>query len=99
MVLKFHQQDEESPEAKQFPSPCGDMVLKLEELIQEAELLINVSVPLRGYGFEICAMMAVCRLLVIVSVPLRGYGFEMIKAVERSFSIERCFRPLAGIWF
>ena len=39
-------------------------------------MALTVSVPLRGYGFE----MKKIRLLVLgrlVSVPLRGYGFEM----------------------
>ena len=38
-----------------FPSPCGDMVLKLKEFADFAEVLTDVSVPLRGYGFEILA--------------------------------------------
>ena len=35
-----------------FPSPCGDMVLKSRELLCSIERML-VSVPLRGYGFEI----------------------------------------------
>ena len=36
-----------------------------------------VSVPLRGYGFEIREKLLVNRFSKIVSVPLRGYGFEI----------------------
>ena len=57
-----------------------------------------VSVPLRGYGFEIAIRLGEQRIAAIVSVPLRGYGFEMkllISLGERA----TCFRPLAGIWF
>ena len=36
-----------------------------------------VSVPLRGYGFEIKVKAAVVDNNEKVSVPLRGYGFEI----------------------
>ena len=36
-----------------FPSPYGDMVLKLDYLYAERDARGIVSVPLRGYGFEI----------------------------------------------
>ena len=36
-----------------FPSPCGDMVLKCAGWTQLSEGVWIVSVPLRGYGFEI----------------------------------------------
>ena len=43
-----------------FPSPCGDMVLKYDTdrggLSRD-----EVSVPLRGYGFEIIAALSGCR--------------------------------------
>ena len=35
-----------------FPSPCGDVVLKSNELMRKRSIL-TVSVPLRGCGFEI----------------------------------------------
>ena len=39
---------------KEFPSPCGDMVLKYSLTITLLSFVCNmVSVPLRGYGFEI----------------------------------------------
>ena len=54
-----------------------------------------VSVPLRGYGFEIIPNRHKGRRLSKVSVPLRGYGFEMLEnATKRPDS--RRFRPLAG---
>ena len=36
-----------------FPSPCGDMVLKLDYGAGKHARFGMVSVPLRGYGFEI----------------------------------------------
>ena len=57
----------------------------------------NVSVPLRGYGFEIMAKV-VKKTVIVVSVPLRGYGFEMIADGTVTVEEDR-FRPLAGIWF
>ena len=43
-----------------------------------------VSVPLRGYGFEMIEMSSVA-MAFYVSVPLRGYGFEILisNACER----------------
>ena len=39
-----------------------------------------VSVPLRGYGFEISLRYSSRRACwSLVSVPLRGYGFEIMK--------------------
>ena len=35
------------------PAPCGDMVLKLPSGMTAPICLRRVSVPLRGYGFEI----------------------------------------------
>ena len=61
-----------------FPSPCGDMVLKLEVLFTVSLYNFKVSVPLRGYGFEMFFSISLLRdSISIVSVPLRGYGFEM----------------------
>ena len=40
-----------------------------------------VSVPLRGYGFEIILLEPTRKLSIIVSVPLRGYGFEILCCV------------------
>ena len=62
-------------------------------------LIVEVSVPLRGYGFEIAQtglrMSGDCP----VSVPLRGYGFEIINIRASIVVIPNSFRPLAGIWF
>ena len=38
-----------------------------------------VSVPLRGYGFEILRNVCIGSRSDMVSVPLRGYGFEIIR--------------------
>ncbi len=41
---------------------------------------VHVSVPLRGYGFEIPQKRNCCASKKLsVSVPLRGYGFEIFK--------------------
>ena len=40
-----------------------------------------VSVPLRGYGFEI-RWSALFATLEKVSVPLRGYGFEIADEIK-----------------
>ena len=37
-----------------FPSPCGDVVLK-SQFMQIPLFMYQVSVPLRGCGFEILA--------------------------------------------
>ena len=53
MVLKFKREKEAIMAALElFPSPCGDMVLKLMTIVAGGNRL-HVSVPLRGYGFEI----------------------------------------------
>ena len=36
-----------------FPSPCGDVVLKLNVMVRDVEDIMIVSVPLRGCGFKI----------------------------------------------
>ena len=41
------------------------------------KILSLVSVPLRGYGFEISEQIQRLKALMEVSVPLRGYGFEI----------------------
>ena len=62
---------------KRFPSPCGDVVLKLNMQASIGVYTRNVSVPLRGCGFEICRAFGVLKGDCLVSVPLRGCGFEM----------------------
>ena len=44
------------------------------------KILSLVSVPLRGYGFEISEQIQRLKALMEVSVPLRGYGFEIMDA-------------------
>ena len=58
----------------------------------------TVSVPLRGYFFEIAQHQPVQGLCRQVSVPLRGYFFEIIYN-PRSIGIFTRFRPLTGIFF
>ena len=56
-----------------------------------------VSVPLRGYGFEIMNITSVAAAVLAVSVPLRGCGFEMAFSNTADFVQRNCFRPLAGM--
>ena len=53
------------------------MVLKWE-ISQVLHSGSYVSVPLRGYGFEINFVINGKMVVKSVSVPLRGYGFEML---------------------
>ena len=57
-----------------------------------------VSVPLRGYGFEIVVNTYVCSICDRVSVPLRGYGFE-IKRYHATSSCHIVSVPLRGYGF
>ena len=45
-------------------------------------LNLRVSVPLRGYGFEMAISTAEDEGDRDVSVPLRGYGFEIIMCID-----------------
>ena len=56
-----------------------------------------VSVPLRGYGFEMGTKL-IDRELSWVSVPLRGYGFE-IGAIRRNGGDYLVSVPLRGYGF
>ena len=58
-----------------------------------------VSVPLRGYGFEIMNNTSVAAAFLAVSVPLRGCGFEMGEWRYTHDKEFQRFRPLAGMWF
>ena len=80
MVLKYWFFNEETDdEAWEFPSPCGDMVLKSDLPEGETDRERIVSVPLRGYGFEIGIYTGGSDSRRDgVSVPLRGYGFEIL---------------------
>ena len=49
-------------------------------------ILDSVSVPLRGYGFEIIGAMDEL-VNTGVSVPLRGYGFEIFRVIFLMSSI------------
>ena len=64
--------------AGEFPSPCGDVVLKLAGICLGGNHHEEVSVPLRGCGFEISRLSSWWVLVSVVSVPLRGCGFEMM---------------------
>ena len=62
-----------------FPSPCGDVVLKLGRTAPHSASYDVVSVPLRGCGFEIANSGSVRSYWRDeVSVPLRGCGFEIL---------------------
>ena len=61
-----------------FPSPCGDMVLKFKKVTMNLDIFFTVSVPLRGYGFEMMFSQNEWEVFIMVSVPLRGYGFEIV---------------------
>ena len=76
MVLKFSAYCRNMNMQKEFPSPCGDMVLKLYHADYQCDTPHQVSVPLRGYGFESCGIRGWAHPR-LVSVPLRGYGFEI----------------------
>ena len=60
-----------------FPSPCGDVFLKFNDVPMKGVIIMTVSVPLRGCGFEIYHGKDEASLHEPVSVPLRGCGFEM----------------------
>ena len=61
-----------------FPSPCGDVVLKYRTLRTYRRVHHEVSVPLRGCGFEILPPSCLEQYAsTSVSVPLRGCGFEI----------------------
>ena len=62
-----------------FPSPCGDLVMKLKQHEQLVTAICSVSVPLRGFGYETGSMLAfsvAVSVCIEVSVPLRGFGYE-----------------------
>ena len=82
-----------------FPSPCGDMVLKFlkEETIPWR--FVIVSVPLRGYGFEMARWYKRTLPIHIVSVPLRGYGFEIQVNVSVTYAYHMVSVPLRGYGF
>ena len=84
-----------------FPSPYGDMVLKFEVLCIGTTHTDIVSVPLRGYGFEIGVNSYSLRLRTkAVSVPLRGYGFEIALSVYQRRSCSKSVSvPLRGYGF
>ena len=51
----------------------------------------DVSVPLRGYGFEIDTYSVVDLEDLGVSVPLRGYGFEIVGFIPDNTVISKMF--------
>ena len=74
------------------------MVLKLIYCIYIIIIYRAVSVPLRGYGFEIPLYILLRIIFNNVSVPLRGYGFEIMNK-KMEGKLKYGFRPLTGIWF
>ena len=83
--------------AGEFPSPCGDVVLKFSLFKRKEDDFYDVSVPLRGCGFEML-LSPLCMVDRIVSVPLRGCGFEIF-SLGLNKEENKSFRPLAGMWF
>ena len=80
-----------------FPSPCGDMVLKFKEQYQTIQQA-RVSVPLRGYGFEIMGWYIIRKDRKMFPSPC---GDMVLKFTTKmtTMILLRSFRPLAGIWF
>ena len=84
-----------------FPSPCGEMGMKLGFRCQVlSRSRKKVSVPLRGNGYETVPFLWAfsLRLLPMVSVPLRGNGYETAIVSQDQNGVDRSFRPLAGKW-
>ncbi len=71
--------DDWGNEVDEFPSPCGEEVMKSDSASNTASRWTNeVSVPLRGRGHEIIYPRDCNRYRDRgVSVPLRGRGHEM----------------------
>ena len=62
--------------------------------------VVKVSVPLRGYGFEIVVQKDLTAPHSRVSVPLRGYGFEIMKIKNATpHQINIVSVPLRGYGF
>ena len=81
-----------------FPSPYGDMVLKYLLRRSDPKENLIVSVPLRGYGFEIVFSLGLNKEEK-VSVPLRGYGFEITYLCMYVFLDCAVSVPLRGYGF
>ena len=82
-----------------FPSPCGDMVLKYDTIKKIVLDLVEVSVPLRGCGFEI--INGEHKEKEVNAMFPSPCGDVVLKfrneLADNTFSYS--FRPLAGIWF
>ena len=103
MKLTATKRNQERKAEIAFPSPCGDLVMKLSKDFELASTKIDilVSVPLRGFGYEtIRLLLAGAITPLLVSVPLRGFGYETVWVQVTSGNPEdvTSFRPLAGIW-
>ena len=65
----------------EFPSPCGELVMKPGNRLWPFRFLpkLFVSVPLRGIGYETAEQKTadlIAEAHAKVSVPLRGIGYE-----------------------
>ena len=83
----------------QFPSPYGDVVLKLLRTPYAERRTQLVSVPLRGCSFEIARELYVCESIFNVSVPLRGCSFEIMQQQHQKQGILKVSVPLRGCSF
>ena len=59
---------------REFPSPCGDVVLKCCRSPRSSEELTIVSVPLRGCGFEMRKLLCIYKIFARFR-PLAGMWF------------------------
>ena len=74
--------------------------MKYYEKALKGKYAVQVSVPLRGYFFEMRLSKAKRVRREYVSVPLRGYFFEIAVEEGRHRAEEEAgFRPLTGIFF
>ena len=77
-VFEITKKIEDLQKAVLFPSPCGDVFLKLIDDGKNPFWNLIVSVPLRGCVFEIDNFEKHRTSIAEVSVPLRGCVFEIL---------------------
>ena len=88
MVLKLRKPQRIRGGQPRFPSPYGDMVLKFLNKRILFIFLQSVSVPLRGYGFEIpCGEMPCC---VWLDMPFCGADVFSLPFTATLRSKNRC---------
>ena len=100
MVLKYAKKQRKVERKRGFRPLTGIWFWNWYD-IELLQFVLHVSVPLRGYGFEIALSVYQRRSCSkSVSVPLRGYGFEILTK-KRSFggTTEIVSVPLRGYGF